>query len=408
MIRLTFIAILLSTSLLADTLNVVPGSKLESIKVALNLARAGDVIQIAPGLYQEGQIIVDKAVTLLGIQYPIIDGSNESEIITVKANGVTIRGLQIQNVGTSYTEDRAGIKLDGVSDCVIQDNRLYNCFFGIYLKRSNDTRIINNEIIGEARFEMSSGNAIHLWYCKNISIVGNTVSHHRDGIYLEFVDESFISGNTSTNNLRYGLHFMFSDRDEYTHNVFKANGAGAAVMFSRDIIMRNNLFENNWGTASYALLLKEIYDGEITSNTFKTNTVGIYAESVNRLLIKNNDFKANGWALKIMGSCMDNKFTANNFYTNTFDLTTSGKSDYNTYTGNYWSEYTGYDLDKNGYGDVPYRPVKMFSYLVANVDASIILLRSLFIDILNFAEKVTPVFIPEGLVDPNPLMKPRP
>jgi len=407
MIRLTFIAILLSTSLLADTLNVVPGGKLESIKVALNIARAGDVIQIAPGLYQEGQIIVDKAVTLIGIQYPIIDGSNESEIITIKANGVTIKGLQIQNVGTSYLEDRAGIKLDGVSDCVIQDNRLYDCFFGIYLKQSNDTQIINNEIIGEARFEMSSGNAIHLWYCKNISIVGNTVSHHRDGIYLEFVDESIISGNTSTNNLRYGLHFMFSDQDEYTHNVFKANGAGAAVMFSRDIIMRNNLFENNWGTASYALLLKEIYDGEITSNTFKTNTVGIYAESVNRLLIKNNDFKANGWALKIMGSCMDNKFTANNFYTNTFDLTTSGKSDHNTYIGNYWSGYTGYDLDKNGYGDVPYRPVKMFSYLVANVDVSIILLRSLFIDILNFAEKVTPIFIPEGLVDPNPLMKPR-
>ena len=254
---------------------------------------------------------------------------------------------------------------------------------------------------------MSSGNAIHLWYCNNISIIGNTATHHRDGIYLEFVDGSIISDNTSTDNLRYGLHFMFSDHDEYTRNVFRANGAGAAVMFSRNIIMRSNHFENNWGSASYALLLKEIYDGEITSNIFTRNTVGIYAESANRLSIENNDFEANGWALKIMGSCMDNNFAANNFYTNTFDLTTSGKAGYNTYTGNYWSDYTGYDLDKNGYGDVPYRPVKMFSYLVANVDASIILLRSLFIDILNFAEKVTPIFIPEGLVDPNPLMKPR-
>ena len=392
---------------MADTLYVSPGGKIESIKAALRLAQPGDVIQIGPGLYQEGQIIVDKSVSLIGIQYPQIDGSYESEVITIRANGVTLKGLQIQHVGTSYTEDRAGIKLDGVSDCVIQDNRLYDCFFGIYLKQSSNTRIINNEIIGKAQMEMSSGNAIHLWYCNNISIVGNTATHHRDGIYLEFVDESIISDNTSTDNLRYGLHFMFSDHDEYTRNVFRANGAGAAVMFSRNIIMRSNHFENNWGSASYALLLKEIYDGEITSNIFTRNTVGIYAESANRLNIENNDFEANGWALKIMGSCMDNNFAANNFYTNTFDLTTSGKAGYNTYTGNYWSDYTGYDLDKNGYGDVPYRPVKMFSYLVANVDASIILLRSLFIDILNFAEKVTPIFIPEGLVDPNPLMKPR-
>ena len=392
---------------MADTLDVSPGGKIESIKTALALAQTGDVIRIGPGLYQEGQIIVDKSISLIGIKYPQIDGSYESEVITIKANGVTLKGLQIQHVGTSYTDDRAGIKLDGVSDCVIQDNRLYDCFFGIYLKQSSNTRIINNEIIGKAQMEMSSGNAIHLWYCNNISIVGNTATHHRDGIYLEFVDGSIISDNTSTDNLRYGLHFMFSDHDEYTRNVFRANGAGAAVMFSRNIIMRSNHFENNWGSASYALLLKEIYDGEITSNIFTRNTVGIYAESANRLSIENNDFEANGWALKIMGSCMDNNFAANNFYTNTFDLTTSGKAGYNTYTGNYWSDYTGYDLDKNGYGDVPYRPVKMFSYLVANVDASIILLRSLFIDILNFAEKVTPIFIPEGLVDPNPLMKPR-
>jgi len=407
MIRLTLIAILLSTSLLADTLDVVPGGKIQRIKAALKLANTGDVIRIGPGLYQEGQIIIDKSVTLIGLQYPQIDGSNENEVFTIKANGVTLKGLQIQHVGTSYVEDRAGIKLDGVSDCVIQDNRLYDCFFGIYLKKSSNSHIINNQIIGEASLEMSSGNAIHLWYSNNIRIAGNTTKHHRDGIYLEFVDQSIISDNISADNLRYGLHFMFSDNNEYVGNTFRSNGAGAAVMFSRNILMRNNSFEDNWGAASYALLLKEIYDGEITSNIFIRNTVGIYAESANRLLIENNDFKANGWALKIMGSCMDNRFAANNFYTNTFDLITSGKSDYNTYEGNYWSEYTGYDLDKNGYGDIPYRPVKMFSFLVANVDASIILLRSLFIDILNFAEKVTPLFIPEGLMDPNPLMKPR-
>ncbi|MDX1629079.1 MAG: nitrous oxide reductase family maturation protein NosD, partial [Fulvivirga sp.] len=71
-----------------------------------------------------------------------------------------------------------------------------------------------------------------------------------------------------------------------------------------------------------------------------------------------------------------------------------------------WNEYAGYDLNKDGIGDVPHRPVKLFSYVVTRSESSIILLRSLFIDLLNFAEKVTPVFTPETLVDEQPLMKP--
>jgi nitrous oxidase accessory protein len=171
--------------------------------------------------------------------------------------------------------------------------------------------------------------------------------------------------------------------------------------------MVSNQFLNNWGTASYGLLLKEIYDGKISNNLFSHNTIGIYAESANRLKIIDNDFEGNGWALKIWGSCMDNTFTGNNFFTNTFDLTTNSSQDYNTYISNYWSNYTGYDLDRNGLGDIPHRPVTMYSYLVGKVDVSILLLRSLFIDILNFAEKVTPLFVPKSLVDPEPLMKPR-
>jgi nitrous oxidase accessory protein len=200
---------------------------------------------------------------------------------------------------------------------------------------------------------------------------------------------------------------MFSNDNRYFENRFHSNGAGVAVMFSRNISMVSNQFDQNWGTASYGLLLKEIYDGEISNNLFLHNTIGIYAESATRLSIKNNDFKNNGWALKIMGSCMDNNFSGNNFFTNTFDLTTGGGRGSNTFEGNYWSDYTGYDLDRNGFGDIPHRPVTMYAYLVGKVDVSILLLRSLFIEILNFAEKVTPLFVPEDLVDAKPLMRPR-
>ncbi len=317
-----------------------------------------------------------------------------------------ISGLQLQNVGTSYTQDRAGISVERQSYCIIENNRLFNTFFGIYLKHSSHCVIRNNDIFGEAEQEISSGNAIQLWYSKYIKVIDNKVKNHRDGIYLEFVDKSDITGNVSEDNLRYGLHFMFSNENNYLNNVFKNNGAGVAVMFSREINMIGNIFEDNWGTASYGLLLKEIYDGEISDNIFEDNTIALYGEGAVRLKITNNDFINNGWALKILGSSMDNIFTQNNFIANTFDLSTSSKRNYNKYYLNYWSEYTGYDLDRDGVGDVPFRPVKLFSYLVTKVDPSIILLRSTFIDILNFAEKVTPLFTPETLMDESPLMYP--
>lgn len=388
------------------TIPVCDTCVVSTIKEAIDLAIPGDTILIKPGKYYEGNIIVDKRLVLLGEGYPILDGQGKTEIITVKSDSVVISGLQLQNVGTSYTQDRAGISVERQSYCIIENNRLFNTFFGIYLKHSSHCVIRNNDIFGEAEQEISSGNAIQLWYSKYIKVIDNKVKNHRDGIYLEFVDKSDITGNVSEDNLRYGLHFMFSNENNYLNNVFKNNGAGVAVMFSREINMIGNIFEDNWGTASYGLLLKEIYDGEISDNIFEDNTIALYGEGAVRLKITNNDFINNGWALKILGSSMDNIFTQNNFIANTFDLSTSSKRNYNKYYLNYWSEYTGYDLDRDGVGDVPFRPVKLFSYLVTKVDPSIILLRSTFIDILNFAEKVTPLFTPETLMDESPLMYP--
>ncbi len=65
---------------------------------------------------------------------------------------------------------------------------------------------------------------------------------------------------------------------------------------------------------------------------------------------------------------------------------------------------SGYDLDKDGSGDVPYRPVKLFSYVVNRTPETIVLLRSLFVDIINFSEKVS-VFTPADLVDQTPSMR---
>jgi len=228
----------------------------------------------------------------------------------------------------------------------------------------------------------------------------------RDGIYLEFSDFCKITNNVSKDNVRYGLHFMFSNDDLYKNNRFESNGAGVAVMFSKRIKMHYNIFKDNWGSASYGVLLKEINDSEIIGNIFDANTIGINIEGTNRIIYKNNDFKGNGWAIKFRGACYANSFSHNNFLYNSFDLAYNSKLNDNKFDNNYWSSYAGYDLDKDGEGDVPYRPVKLFSYIVNRTPETIILLRSLFIDIIDFSEKVSPVFTPDNLLDNHPQMKP--
>ena len=389
----------------AEKIVVCNSCDTSSIIEAIKIAKDFDTIIIKKGTYKEHNITVNKPLTIIGENYPVIDGELKGEIITITSDNVTVDGLFIINVGTSYTEDYAAIRVKRSKNFVIQNLVLEKLFFGIYLEKAHNGKVYHNKIIGDAIEEYNSGNGIQLWHCKNIVIEHNYVQHVRDGIYLEFSDFCTIKNNVSANNIRYGLHFMFSNDDIYEDNIFEKNGAGVAVMFSKKIKMYNNVFKENWGSASYGMLLKEINDAEIIGNTFEENTIGINIEGSNRINYKNNNFINNGWAIKVRGACYTNEFILNNFLYNSFDISYNSKINDNVFDNNYWSNYTGYDLDKDGVGDVPYRPVKLFSYIVNRTPETIILLRSLFIDIIDFSEKVSPVFTPDDLLDNNPLIK---
>ena len=399
------IAILITGSSVAQSIEVCKTCPISTLKDGIANAKDFDTIIVKKGTYKAHSIVVDKPLTIIGENYPVIDGELKGEIITVIADNVTVDGLFIINVGNSYIEDYAAIRVKNSKNFLIQNLVLEKLFFGIYIEKSRDGKVYHNKIVGDAVEEYNSGNGIQLWYSKNVLVEHNFIQRVRDGIYLEFSDDCTIKNNVSAQNVRYGLHFMFSNDDTYEDNIFENNGAGVAVMFSRRIKMYNNVFKENWGTASYGLLLKEINDGEIEGNTFENNTIGINVEGSNRINYKHNTFENNGWAVKVKGACYTNIFTENNFLYNSFDIAYNSKVNDNLFDRNYWSSYTGYDLDKNGIGDVPYRPVKLFSYIVNRTPETIILLRSMFIDIIDFSEKVSPVFTPDDLLDHNPQIK---
>ncbi|WP_291118008.1 nitrous oxide reductase family maturation protein NosD [Flavobacterium sp. UBA6135] len=390
----------------AQVLEVGTNKPFKTIKQALKKAEVGDTVMVHKGIYKEGNIRIDKKIVFLGKDFPILDGQKKVEVLSIHADSVVVKGFKVINSGFAALEDPCGIKVYNKTFVLIEGNQLDDNFFGIYIQNGRNCIVKNNTIIAYGKEEQQIGNGIHAWKSNDLQIIGNTIKGHRDGIYLEFVYDSVIWRNIATHNIRYGLHFMFSSNDSYITNIFRNNGAGVAVMFSKKVTMINNYFDENWGASSYGLLLKEISDSYIHSNHFKNNTSGIYMEGTNRIKIEKNSFQGNGWAMKIQASCMDNEIVNNNFQGNTFDMGTNGSLVLNTFNNNYWDKYEGYDINRDGLGDVPYHPLSLFAVLVEKNPSAMLLFRSFMITLLDKSEKVLPSITPDNFVDKAPLMKP--
>ena len=402
-----FLIILLffSLSLKATTIHVGKKHAVKSVKKGITLAKDGDTLIVHGGLYKEGNIKIDKRIVFLGKGLPVLDGEKKHEVLSIHADSVVVDGFKIIRCAYATITDPCGIKVYNRSHVLIQNNVLDDNFFGIYLQNSQNCIIKNNTLKAYGKEEQKLGNGIHCWKSKDILIIANRIDGHRDGIYFEFVTNSVIWRNIANNNIRYGLHFMFYNDDAYITNVFKNNGAGVAVMFTKNVKMFNNYFEENWGDSAYGLLLKEISDSYIFNNRFARNTSGIYMEGTSRIKVEKNSFESNGWGMKIQASCMENEIVNNNFLKNTFDISTNGSLVLNTFNANYWDKYEGYDLDKDGMGDVPYHPLSLFAVLTENTPSAMLLYRSFMITLLDKSEKVLPSITPDNFVDNKPLMK---
>lgn len=388
----------------AQDITVSPNGDISSLTEAVAVADSNSTIILTEGIYTERNITINKPLTIEGSGRAIIDAEGEGYVLIVRSDNVTLKNIEVRNAGISFMEDNAGILYEKVKGGLIENVTLTDNFFGIYLSNTSDTIIRNNILTASSKRETQSGNGIHLWYSKNITIEKNTVRGHRDGIYFEFVEDVTIRDNLSEENLRYGQHFMFSDRCVFTRNTYRNNGAGVAVMYTDQVTMTENNFEDNWGSAAYGLLMKEIRESEVYNNRFENNSVALYMEASSRNRIKQNEFVNNGWAVKVMANSMDNQFVRNNFVENSFDVATNSRQNFNIFNQNYWSHYEGYDLDRDGVGDVPYRPVRLFSIIIEKQPEVLVLMRSMLIGILDAAERLMPVLTPEELVDKKPQM----
>ena len=403
------LAVLLAGSLLqAATLVVSSGGQFTDLREAIRSAAPADTVEVRPGTYT-GNIILDKPLLLVGIGGPVLRGEGKGSVITVLAPGCSIAGFRVEHSGGMLVEEDSGILLKSGGNR-IENNDLRDVLFGVYLYHSDHNTITNNVIFG--RKELGPGErgaGIHIWNSSANTIEHNTIAQMRDGMYLQNADSSLIRGNR-VYDLRYGLHYMYSNDNVFEDNVFEKNVAGAAIMYSHNIQFRRNAFLHNRAFSSFGILFQDSENCLAEQNLIADNVVGIFMEALRRSRFEHNLIASNDTAIEAFASAEQNEFSRNNFIANLSPIRVIGKSSNMVWerngTGNYWSEYDGYDLDGDGIGDIPFRIQNLFEYLEGNRPRLRVYLFSPASQALAAAERAFPVLASSSEFDRHPLIKP--
>jgi nitrous oxidase accessory protein len=390
----------------ARSLDAGPGRRYATAARALAAARPGDTVRLAPGAHAGPLVIRLPRVTLTGVG-AVVDGARRGTVITVAADSVTLDGFTVRSSGRSMDRDEAAVKLERCVGCVVRRLVVRDPLHGIYLLESHGVTVEENDIVGATDLlESARGNGIHLFNSSGNRLVGNRVRSTRDGIYF-----SFASGNLVANNevarARYGLHYMYSDDNRFEDNVFVENAAGAAVMFSKRIVLRRNLFARHIGYRAYGLLLQTGEDILAERNRFEGNLVGLFLDGSLRNTFRENLIAGNGIGIDLLASAEQNTFTANRFRHNRTPVRKVLGTGENRWTldgrGNDWGDPTVYDLDRDGIGDRPYRAGDPFLTLAAARPALEVYGGTLAARALSWAEEAFPVFELPRVVDSAPL-----
>lgn len=403
-----------STRVFAGDISVAAGQDLQQ---HLNNANQGDHLLLQPGLYR-GNFSLNQSLTLRGQPGVIIDAGGQGNALTINAANVTIEGMTIRHWGDDLTDINAGIFIDKKArGTLVRGNRLQGDAFGIWVDATEEVQLLDNRIEGNPQMRSSDrGNGIHLYGVKGALVKNNEIWHSRDGIYIESSNGNELADNF-LHDVRYGIHYMYSYHNKLINNHTRNTRTGYALMQSKFLTVINNRSEND---QNYGILMNFITNSTLEGNRVEGvhgqqddfsgsqgKAVFIYNSLFNR--ISYNTFGTSDLGIHLTAGSENNQIWANAFIGNRQQVkyVASRQQDWSHEgTGNYWSDYLGWDMDGDGIGDIAYEPNDGIDKLLWKYPEVKVLLNSPAIETLRWVQRQFPVLKSPGVSDSVPMMLP--
>ena len=397
-------AVVLPVLVAAQEILVQPGS--HTLQAAIDAAESGTVLMLQTGFYS-GPVSIDKSLILQGEEDSIIDGGGEGRVITVNAPDVVIRGMTIKNSGDSLATEDSGIFVtkQGVN-VRIEFNRLESNLIGIYLKGAADARVRGNTIYGSRDPHMNDrGNGVHIWNSPGAIVEDNRLRYGRDGIFVT-TSRHNIFRNNNFQDLRFAIHYMYTNHSEVSGNVSIGNHSAYALMYSDNL----DVFDNSSdGARDRGLFLNFINYSVFRRNMVRGGTEKcVFIYNANSNVFEGNHFEACDIGIHFTAGSDKNTIAGNTFIGNRTQVKYVGTRHIEwslNGRGNFWSDNMAYDLNNDGIADRPYRPNDMVDQIVWRYPLAKLLLNSPATQLLRWAQSEFPSLHPGGVTDSAPLMK---
>jgi len=382
----------------------------EALSERLARARAGDAFCLEAGDYQ-GPVRIPAGVRLWGPRTAILHSVGTGTTVRIEGDAAALSGLTVDGSGGRFDLLDAAVRVEG-ADIRVDGVRIRNATFGILVEKSRRVQIVGNEVIGEPDRTLGMrGDGIRIWETYDSRIEGNRVYAGRD-VVVWYSSRNEIRDNEIEDG-RYGVHLMYSHGNTIADNRFVGNVTAIFLMYSRDVTVQGNLLAKSGGAAGIGLGVKESGNLHVLENAFVHDTVGIYIDTspldeADYNVYRGNELRLCDTAVIFHGRASRNLFHDNILRDNQVLVTVEGRGDAldSEWRGNDFDDYAGYDLDGDGFGDVPFELRSLSSALV-NEAPSLAFYRGT--PALGFVEaigRIVPLFTPrEILVDPMPRMR---
>ena len=375
------------------------------LQLFVDITPPGGVLTLPAGTYA-GPVVVKKPITIDGKGEVILDGEGEGTVLTIRSDGVTVRGLHITHSGDSHDKVDAGLML-AADGALVEDNQIDDVLFGIHIQQANDNVIRNNRITSRGEESSLRGEGIRIWYSHENQLEGNHLSHVRDVLFTNSSDNRFI-GNTIEDS-RIGMELVFSPGNLIENNTLIRNTTGIVIIYSNEVVVKDNRLLNMPDATSSALAVKGSSQVTIEGNEIVRCAIGLTANSPthpeNILYLTNNRFAYNDVAMYFYGEKGGHIIHGNRFTGNIIPVAVSAASSAlgNDWRGNSWDTYEGFDRNQDGVGDTPHNIYLYSDRLWMDRPMSRFFRGSPVLELVDFIERLAPFSNPALILsDPTP------